>query len=119
MLLYDCDTGKEDEQVGEDERLWIRSIKQNTENTKMKKGIENLFPIKFFEEEFEFRKEYYSKKPKDDGGHVENLDKPKFCDWICENGSKVDFAKFDSVVKILKKFVEAHQSHAIEQPTTE
>ncbi|MYK22097.1 AAA family ATPase [Candidatus Poribacteria bacterium] len=108
LLLYDCDTQKEDDQVGEDERLWIRSIKQNTENTKMKKGIENLFPIKFFEEEFKFRKEYYSRTPKDDGGHVENLDKPKFCEWICENGSKVDFAKFDRVVKILRKFVEAH-----------
>ena len=119
LLLYDCDTQKENEQVGEDERLWIRSIKQNTENTKVKKGIENLFPIKFFEEEFKFRKEYYSKKPKDDGGYAENLDKPKFCEWICENGSKADFAKFDRVVKILRKFVEAHQSHSLEQLTTE
>lgn len=119
LLLYDCDTQKEDEQVGEDERLWIRSIKQNTENTKMTKGIENLFPIKFFEEEFKFRKEYYSRTPKDDGGHVENLDKPKFCEWICENGSKDDFAKFDRVVKILRKFVAAYQSHSIEQLTTE
>lgn len=118
LLLYDCDTQKEDKQVGEDERLWIRSIKQNTENTKVKKGIENLFPIKFFEEEFGFREEYYSKSPKDDGGHVENLDKPKFCEWICENGSKDDFAKFDGVVKILRKFVETYQSHSIEQLTT-
>ena len=119
LLLYDCDTQKENEQVGEDERLWIRSIKQNTENTKMTKGIENLFPIEFFEEEFEFRMEYYSKRPKDDGGYVENLDKPKFCKWICENGSKDGFAKFDSVIDILKEFVEAYQSHSIEQPTTE
>lgn len=119
LLLYDCDTRKENEQVGEDERLWIRSIKQNTENTKVKKGIENLFPIRFFKEEFEFREEYYSKRPKDDGGHVENLDKPKFCEWICENGNKDDFAKFGSVVDILKEFVEAHQSHSIEQLTTE
>ncbi|MYC77206.1 AAA family ATPase [Candidatus Poribacteria bacterium] len=119
LLLYDCDTRKENEQVGEDERLWIRSIKQNTENTKVKKGIENLFPIRFFEKEFEFREEYYSRRPKDDGGHVENLDKPKFCEWICKNGNKDDFAKFSSVVDILKEFVEAHQSHSIEQLTTE
>ena len=114
LLLYDCDTQKENEQVGEDERLWIRSIEQNTENTKVKKGIENLFPIKFFEEEFEFRNEYYSKKPKDDGGHVENLDKPKFCDWICENGRKDDFEKFKEIVEILREFVEANQSHSFE-----
>ena len=119
LLLYDCDTQKENEQVGEDERLWIRSIKQNTKNTKMKKGIENLFPIKFFEDEFEFRKEYYSKKPKDDGGYAENLDKPKFCEWICKNGSKEDFEKFKEIVEALKEFVETHQSHSIEQLTTE
>ncbi len=114
LLLYDCDTKKKDKQVGEDERLWIRSIEQNTENTKVKKGIENLFPIKFFEEEFEFRKEYYSKKPKDDGGQVENLDKPKLCDWICENGSKDDFEKFKEIVEILREFVEVNQSHSFE-----
>ena len=119
LLLYDCDTQKENEQVGEDERLWIRSIKQNTENTKMKKGSENLFPIRFFEEEFKFRKEYYSKKPKEDGGHVENLDKPKFCEWICENGTKDDFEKFKEVVEILTEFLEVHQSHSVEQATTE
>ena len=119
LLLYDCDTQKENEQVGEDERLWIRSIKQNTENAKVKKGSENLFPIKFFEEEFKFRKEYYSKKPKDDGGYVENLDKPKFCEWICENGSKDDFEKFKGVVEILREFVGAHQSHSVERAITE
>lgn len=117
LLLYDCDTKKKDEQVGEDERLWIRLIKQNTENTIVKKGIENLFPIKFFEEEF--RKAYYSKESKDDGSHVEYLDKPKFCDWICENGSKDDFEKFKEVVEILREFVEAHQLHLAEQRTTE
>lgn len=119
LLLYDCDTQKEDEQVGEDERLWIRSIKRNTENTKMKKGIENLFPIEFFEEEFKFRKKYYSKKPKDDGGYAENLDKPKFCEWICENGSKGDFEKFKGIVEVLKEFVETHRFHSIEHLTTE
>ena len=110
LLLYDCDTQKEDEQVGEDERLWIRSIKQNTENTKMTKGIENLFPIEFFEEEFKFREEYYSKRLKNDGGYMEDLDKSKFCEWICENGSKDDFAKFKEVlvVEILRKFLEVH-----------
>ena len=116
LLLYDCDTQKPNEQV---ERLWMRSIPKNDENTVVPKGIENLFPGKFFEEEFEFRKEYYIRKGKDDGGHVENLDKPKFCDWICENGSKDDFEKFKEVVEILREFVEAHQSHSVEQAITE
>ena len=116
LLLYDCDTQKPPEQIG---KLWVRSIHPNNENTAYTKGIENLFPIKFFEEEFKFRQEYYSKRPKDDGGHVENLDKSKFCDWICENGNDVDFAKFGSVAQILKEFVEAHQPAKAQQPSPE
>ena len=113
LLLYDCDTQKPNEQIG---KLWVRSIPPNNENTAYKKGIENLFPIKFFEEGFKFRKEYYSKTPNGEGGYIEKPDKPKFCDWICENGSDVDFEKFDSVVQILKEFVEANQLPPVEQP---
>ncbi len=116
LLLYDCDTQKPPDQIG---KLWVRSIHPNNENTAYTKGIENLFPIKFFEEEFEFREEYYSRIPNGEGGYVEKPDKPKFCDWICENGSDVDFAKFDSVVQILKEFVEAHQPAEAQQPSPE
>ena len=46
--------------------------------------------------------------------------KKEFCEWVCENRKNlIDFAKFDSVVEILRQFSEAHQSHSIEQPTTE
>ena len=110
LLLYDCDTQKPDEQI---EGLWVRSIQQNAENTKVKKGIENLFPEALFEEKF------YCESPTDDGGYAKRLDKPKFCDWICESGSDVDFAKFDSVVKILKEFFESHQPPQIQQPPPE
>ena len=110
FLLYDCDTQKPSEQIG---KLWVRSIQQNTENTKVKKGIENLFPEDLFDERF------YCVSPTDDGGYAKHLDKPKFCDWICENGSDVDFAKFDSVVQILKEFFEVTQQPQVQQPTTE
>ena len=100
LLLYDCDTQKPNEQIGE---LWVRSIPHNAENTKVKVGIENLFPADLFQDCF------YPEVPTKDGGSATHLDKPKFCDSICENGSDVDFAKFDSVVQILKEFVEAHQ----------
>ena len=59
LLLYDCDTQKENEQI---EKLWVRSIPKNEKNTKVRKGIENLFPIDLFREEF------YSESPTDDGG---------------------------------------------------
>ena len=106
LLLYDCDTQKPNEQIGE---FWVRSIPKNVENTIVKKGIENLFPEDPFEERF------YCESPTDDGGSAKYLDKPKFCNWICENGTDLDFAKFDSVVQILKEFFEAHQSSAVQQ----
>ncbi len=100
LLLYDCDTQKPNEQIG---KLWVRSIPKNAENIKVTKGIENLLPEVLFTEDF------YSQSPTDDGGYAKRLDKSKFCDWICENGNDVDFAKFDSVAQIFKEFVEAHQ----------
>jgi hypothetical protein len=118
LLLYDCDTEKADEQVGQAGRLWVRSIEPNTENTKVKKGIENLFPEDFFEEKF-----YISKDEISDYGEkktIQNFNKKKFCKMICEERrDPADFEKFKEVVEILKEFVEAHQSHSIEQPTTE
>ena len=103
LLLYDCDTKKSDGYV---EQLRVRSIPENTENIKVKKGIENLFPERLFQDCF------YSKDSKDDGGYLKLLDKNKFCQWICEERKDpTDFEKFDSIVKILKEFVEAHQSH--------
>lgn len=107
LLLYDCDTQKPHEQIGE---LWVRSIPKNAENTKVTKGIENLLPEVLFKEDF------YSESPTDDGGYAKRLDKSKFCDWICENENDVDFAKFDCVVQILNEFVEANQLPAVEQP---
>ena len=99
LLLYDCDTQKPNEQIG---KLWVRSIPKNAENTKVKKGIENLFSEALFKEDF------YCESPTDDGGSAKYLDKPKFCGWICENEGAIDYAKFDSVVQILKEFVDAH-----------
>ena len=95
LLLYDCDTQKRNEEI---EELWVRSIPKNAKNTKVTKGIENLFP------EALFREEFYRETSTDDGGYAKRLDKPSFCDWICEEGSDTDFAKFNSVVEILKEF---------------
>ena len=96
LLLYDCDTRKPEEQVGQ---LWVRSIPCNPENTKVKNGIENLFPEDLFEDRF------YSERPTNDGGFLKQLDKTKFCDWICETQKDAnDFVKFDSIVQILKEF---------------
>ena len=101
LLLYDCDVNK---QESSSEGLWVRLIPQNAENTKVKKGIENLFPERLFEDHF------YSEDPKDDGGYLKLLDKKKLSLWICEERKNPnDFERFREIVKILKEFVEAHQ----------
>lgn len=103
LLLYDWDANKTEEI---DEKIWVRFIPKNSENTKVTKGIENLFPEELFKESF--YDETVTKKG--DGGQVteQDLNKTKFCDWICEEKNVDHFAKFDSIVNILKEFVEAH-----------
>ena len=110
LLLYDCDTQKPDEQVG---RLWVRSIPHNAENTKVKIGIENLFPADLFQDCF------YPEVPTKDGGYTKHLDKNKFCDWICENQNAADFPNFGVIVDILKEFVDAHQPPSGQSLTSE
>ena len=100
LLLYDCDTQKPNEQVG---KLWVRSIPHNAENTKVEIGIENLFPAGLFQDCF------YPEVPTKDGGSAKHLNKPKFCDWICEQQTADHFAKFNCVVEILREFSKAHQ----------
>lgn len=102
LLLFDCEANKPDENI---DKLWVRSIPSNPENTDVRKGIESLFPKSLFEERF------YPKKQKDDGGTYTELDKNAFCNWICEERKDPDdFVKFNAVVQILEEFLEAHQS---------
>ena len=106
LLLYDWDAGKPEDQV---ERLWVRSIPRNTENNKVNKGIENLFPSELFDDCF------YCEYPGDDGGYTRRLNKNKFCDWICEERKNAnDFEKFDRIVEILEEFVQAHQTQPVQ-----
>ena len=114
LLLYDYDIKKLPEPI---EKLSVKSVSQNPENAKVTSGIENLFPEELFEEHF------YDETviKKGDGGQVTKrvLNKTKFCDWICEQQNADHFAKFDSVVEILKEFVEAHQPAETQQPSPE
>ncbi|MCY3743563.1 MAG: AAA family ATPase [Candidatus Poribacteria bacterium] len=115
LLLYDWDTPQTEEPDG---KIWVKSISQNPDDPDNKSGIENLFPGDLFEDRF------YDEEPKK-GVHGRNKIEPKFkkndfCDWICEERrNPADFEKFKEVVEILREFLEAHQSHSLEQATTE
>ena len=102
LLIYDCETNKQCEQVDD---LWIRSIDRNDENTEVKKGIENLLPKELFQDWI------FRKYPLEVGGYVKKPDKKKLCKWVCdERRNPDDFANFDCVVRILEEFVDAFQS---------
>ena len=108
LLLYDWDAGKPDDQVG---RLGVRSIPQNTANTKVNKGIENLFPPDLFDDCF-----YRKSSNEGDGGYAMSLDKNKFCSWICDERKDADdFGKFNKIVEILEDFIETHQVQLVQQ----
>lgn len=115
LLLYDWDAGKTDESY---EKLWIRSMPKNPDDTVKKPGTETLFSLHLFEDRF------YDEELKE-GFHGRNRVDPKFkkkefCQWICEEQRNPDdFEKFKDVVKILKEFVEAAQQPPTQQPPSE
>ncbi|MHC5672772.1 AAA family ATPase [Nostoc sp.] len=102
LLLYDCDTGKKAEDVGS---LSSRCIPQNTHNTKVTKGIENLFPVELFEDSF--YEERSIQTPYGGETTVRDFCKPKFCDWVCKQRDESnDFIHFEElVVPILQEFI--------------
>ncbi|MDE0326729.1 MAG: AAA family ATPase [Candidatus Poribacteria bacterium] len=111
LLLYDWDTTKEPKQI---EKLWIRSIPKNSEDAEEKRGIENLFPSDLFKDCFyeeKLKKGVHGKSSK-----IPEFKKQEFCDWICGEKNVDHFAKFDSVVQILKEFIEANQLPPVQQP---
>jgi hypothetical protein len=101
LLLYDCDTNKHPENVGS---LSIRRIPQNTTNTKVPKGIENLLPVELFEDKFYNE----DKTPTGDGGEkiLKKLNKKRFCESVCQRAEKEDFIQFEALlVPILREFL--------------
>ncbi|KAA6323869.1 Vitamin B12 import ATP-binding protein BtuD [termite gut metagenome] len=69
LFICDCDVTTK---VEESEHTFYYVIPQNNTNTKVIKGIENLFPENLFEVQF------YPQKPKNDGGFQASLDKQVF-----------------------------------------
>jgi hypothetical protein len=113
ILLYDCDTAKQDENFGN--YLFKRTIPTFNGHL-ISKGIENLFSnytvqkaIKEKKEFIDFNskkgvvrgKEYY-----EEANEVNKDEKANFCDWICKSGTKEDFKNFEIIFKIIDDILE-------------
>jgi predicted ATP-dependent endonuclease of OLD family len=99
ILLYDCDTNKQD---NETEKVFKRVIPTAEDNI-ITKGIENLFDKTLLEKAIAIKKAYidisYESRKLDRGKdivvpeqwEINNDEKGNLCDWICQNGTKDDF----------------------------
>ncbi len=100
LLLYDNDCPGPEINYG---LCSVRKIPKNTNNTKIKAGIENLFPEELFTEEFYQRKE----DSKDNGttNITITLRKMEFCKKLCKDGTDNDFKYFENVFVIIDEFL--------------
>lgn len=101
ILLYDCDTNKQEE---DDRNLHIRKMNKNEENKRYKRGVENLLRL---QDNFNYE-EYYKEESKiDDYGAISNifkLDKTYLCNYICslsDENLKEIFANLKSEIEKL------------------
>jgi AAA domain, putative AbiEii toxin, Type IV TA system len=98
LLLYDCDTNKPVEDLG---NLHVRAIPKNENSTIAKDGIENLLPDAVFSAEM------YDISKKDDayGGTTElkRLNKMRLCETVCAAETDVEtFRGFEIVFEIIE-----------------
>lgn len=96
LFIYDCDVSTN---IETENKTYGFIFSKNTENNKVKKGIENLFG------EDNFQDEFYPLKDKDDGGVQSSLDKPKFEKFILENATKEMFQNFEPLIRKLKEII--------------
>lgn len=72
---------------------------KNDKNSKVTRGIENLFDSSNFKDEF------YDKKDKPDGGSHLDLNKEKFQQNMLQNGSEKDFENFNPLFSEIEKIL--------------
>ncbi len=105
LLLYDHDTNKK---ATTEDKLVVRAIPRVEANSKMEKGIENLFPDTLFD--VIDMDPFIREKEKPTGyvvsSTIRELDKQRFCDWMCTiRRNPDDFLGFQVIRDILDEFL--------------
>jgi hypothetical protein len=99
VLIYDCDTKIENQNIAD--KLYTFKIPFNELNQSYKIGIENLLPQEVFTDE----KYWETKKIIDSNTGrttiIEDLNKIKLCENICERGDINDFEHFRTLLNYL------------------
>ena len=110
LLMYDCDTNKQD---ADRDKVFKRMIPRIDSNL-IDKGIENLFEGSTLKKALKSKKAFIDITPqftKTEKGkkvvipekwEVNEDEKGNLCNWICENGTKNDFKNFEAIFKIIE-----------------
>ncbi|MEL6467543.1 MAG: hypothetical protein AAFQ58_21470 [Pseudomonadota bacterium] len=109
MLLYDCDVNPKNNEIGKAFQRTIPKLESLVE-----KGIENLFTAETLQRARDHKAAFIDHTPattltvrgnaveRPENWSVNKDEKRNLCDWLCENGSSADFARFASVFDILE-----------------
>ncbi|MGM8229092.1 AAA family ATPase [Cellvibrio sp. ARAG 10.3] len=113
ILLYDCDTNKQDN----DKNLVFKRVIPSVPGNPISVGIENLFSIDVIDkielENPQFIDIQEEGKARTRGNEitlpstksVNKDEKGNMCNWLCENGEAVDFECFESVFQIIEQII--------------
>jgi hypothetical protein len=117
LLLYDCDVQKEnapsERSIGKTTKKFIP---RQTDHP-LQKGIENLFPRATIDKAMNFKSAMinftseHTKRIRDEDIvcpetlEIDKDEKTNFCEWLCQEGTVDDFAKFVIVFDTIEEFL--------------
>lgn len=107
ILLYDCDTNRENGDFGHIFRRTIPKIEENT----IQRGIENLFSEETIKKATDHKREFVDfkfitgtergKDYKKNETIINKHEKRNFCNWIVANATKEDFKNFTIIFEMI------------------
>ncbi len=113
ILLYDCDTNKEEKK---NENLHKKIISTLIENP-VQRGIENLFTAETINKVQDAKNSFIDITPeinKIERGQIINVpekkevnkdEKGNLCNWLCENGTVEDFNNFNAIFNLFEEIL--------------
>lgn len=113
ILLFDCDTNKQDAEKGNLYKRVVPSIPHNP----IAVGIENLLSVETIAELEQINPRFidvkYGTRIRERGNEIEipeiksvnKNEKGNMCNWLCDNGKKQDFLNFNSVLDIIESII--------------
>ena len=118
LLLFDCDTNRSNKDRS---NLFQRTVPFQLDNP-LDTGIENLFSRATLERAATHKAEFFDIEHKHRGTRrgvdiaipekwaINSNEKMNLCDWLCENGTREDFQRFDIIFGLLGEVIGSNLS---------